>query len=182
MSVREWRRQPAPPEWVSCARYFLESPTLSSHSARTTALLLLFIALKAFGNLSLAWGTKQFSQQLSANPVVYLAALLNPFVMAGVFMMVLSILTRLALLSVADLSFVLPLTAVGYVFSALLGVTFLGENVTPTAWMGTLLIFVGAAIVSSTPRMRLTEAKARNEMAAAEHHGQHDSGERSAES
>jgi uncharacterized membrane protein len=32
-------------------------------------------------------------------------------------------------------------------------VTFLGEKVTPSAWMGTLLIFAGAVVVSSTPRV-----------------------------
>lgn len=115
--------------------------------------MLLFIALKAFGNLSLAWGTKHFRQHLSVSPLPYIAAMLNPFVTAGIAMLVLSLLTRLALLSLADLSFVLPVTAVGYVLSAWLGVTFLGETVTPVEWMGTLFIFAGAAVVSSTPRI-----------------------------
>ena len=121
--------------------------------ARTLGLLLLFIALKAFGNLSLAWGTKHVPQHLSANPVLYIAAMINPFVSLGIVMLVLSLLTRMALLSLADLSYVLPVTAVGYVISALLGVTFLGETVSPAAWLGTLLIFAGAAVVSSTARV-----------------------------
>jgi uncharacterized membrane protein len=79
--------------------------------------------------------------------------MVNPFVTAGILMLIFSLLTRLALLSLADLSFVLPVTAIGYVASALLGVSFLGEKVTPTAWLGTLLIFGGAAVVSSTPRI-----------------------------
>jgi drug/metabolite transporter (DMT)-like permease len=122
-------------------------------SIRTLSLLALFIALKAFGNLSLAWGTKHFAGHLAMNPVLYAAAMVNPFVTAGIVMLVLSLLTRMALLSVADLSFVLPVTAVGYVLSTLLGVMFLGEKVAPAAWMGTLLIFAGAAVVSSTPRI-----------------------------
>lgn len=121
--------------------------------ARTIILLLLFIGLKAFGNLSLAWGTKHFAGHLSTNPLLYIAAMANPFVTAGILMLVFSLLTRMALLSLADLSFILPVTAIGYVVSTLLGVAFLGETVTPAAWMGTLLIFAGAAIVSSTPRV-----------------------------
>lgn len=121
--------------------------------ARVLALLILFISLKAVGNLSLAWGTKHLPEHLSANPVHYVVAMVNPFIFSGIVMMVLSLLTRMALLSLADLSFILPVTSVGYVVSALLGVTLLGEKVTPAAWLGTLLIFAGAAIVSSTPRV-----------------------------
>lgn len=130
-----------------------ENTGRGSRLGRTLILLLLFIALKAVGNLSLAWGTKHVPQHLSTNPVLYVAAMVNPFVSAGIVMLVLSLLTRIALLSLADLSFVLPVTAVGYVISALLGVTFLGETVSPAAWLGTLLIFAGAAVVSSTPRI-----------------------------
>jgi drug/metabolite transporter (DMT)-like permease len=120
---------------------------------RVLALLLLFVSLKAVGNLSLAWGTKHLPQHLAANPILYVVAMVNPFVFAGIVMMVLSLLTRMALLSVADLSFILPVTAIGYVVSALLGVTLLGEKVTPAGWLGTLLIFAGAALVGSTPRV-----------------------------
>ena len=84
---------------------------------RTYALLLLFVLLRPFGNLSLAWGTKHFPQALSIHPVVYIRAMLDPFVALGIAMLILSLLTRLALLSLADLSFVLPVTAIGYVLA-----------------------------------------------------------------
>ena len=67
-------------------------------------------------------------------------------------MQILALLTRMALLSVADLSFILPVTAVGYILSTILGMTFLGEEVTYSRWLGTLLIFGGATLVASTPR------------------------------
>jgi uncharacterized membrane protein len=66
--------------------------------------------------------------------------------------MILALLTRMALLSLADLSFVLPVTAVGYILAALLGKVFLHELVTPQRWLGTVLIFAGAMLVGSTPR------------------------------
>ncbi len=77
--------------------------------------------------------------------------MLNPFVAAGISMLVLALLTRLALLSVADLSFVLPLTATGYILSVVLGKVFLNEQVSSSQWLGTLLIFFGVVLVGTTP-------------------------------
>jgi uncharacterized membrane protein len=57
----------------------------------------------------------------------------------------------MALLSVADLSFVLPLTATGYIISAMLGKVFLGEDVGSNRWVGTCMIFAGVVLVGSTP-------------------------------
>ena len=77
-------------------------------------------------------------------------AIFDPFVALGIVMLIVAQLTRMVLLSLADLSFVLPVTAVGYVLAALLGKVVLHEVVTTQRWMGTILIFAGAALVSST--------------------------------
>jgi drug/metabolite transporter (DMT)-like permease len=127
-----------------------------SQTFRTYFLLTLFLALKAFGNLALAWGTKHFPESLSYHPLVYVRAMLDPFVASGIVMLILALLVRMALLSLADLSFVLPLTAVGYVLAALLGRFLLHEEVTSWRWVGTLLIFCGIAVVSTTS-MKTTE-------------------------
>jgi uncharacterized membrane protein len=119
---------------------------------RTYLLLALFIGLRAFGNLSLALGTKRFPEALSNHPAAYLAAMIDPLAAAGILMLILSIFARMAIFSVADLSFVLPVTAVGYVLAALLGHAILAERVSVERWIGTVLIFAGAAIVTSTPR------------------------------
>ncbi len=125
---------------------------------RTCAILFLFIALKAVGNLSLAWGMKH-TRTVSANPLLYLRAMFHPLVALGVVMLILALLTRMALLSIADLSFVLPVTGIGYVLAALLGKVFLHEIVTPQRWLGTLLIFAGAALVSSTSQTTVEAAE-----------------------
>ena len=117
---------------------------------RTYSLLGLFVFLRPLGNLSLAWGTKHFPQVLSLNPVVYLRAMVDPFVALGIAMLILSLLTRMALLSLADLSFVLPVTAIGYVLATLFGKMFLHEAVTAQQWMGTVLIFMGTGLVGTT--------------------------------
>ncbi len=125
-----------------------------SRAFQTYLLLFLFIALKAVGNLALAWGTKHFPGRLAGNPAVYLWAMLEPLVAAGVALQILALLTRMALLSRADLSFVLPVTAIGYVLSTVLGMLVLGETVTASGWAGTLLIFAGAAVVGAGPDRR----------------------------
>lgn len=116
---------------------------------RTYTVLLLFIALKAVGNLSLAWGMKHLPEA-GANPLSYIRAMLDPFVAAGVLSLIVALLTRMVLLSLADLSFVLPVTAIGYVIAAFLGKVVLHEVVSGRRWMGTVLIFFGAILVGST--------------------------------
>jgi drug/metabolite transporter (DMT)-like permease len=125
---------------------------LSSKSTRTYFLLLFFLALRAFGNLSLAWGTKHLPETLAADPLVYLRSMLHPGIALGIAMLILALLVRLALLSLADLSFILPMTAIGYVLAALLGKLFLHETVSPQRWLAVTLIFAGAALVGSTPQ------------------------------
>jgi drug/metabolite transporter (DMT)-like permease len=72
------------------------------------------------------------------------------WMVAGVLLLILWMLTRMTLLSWADLSFVLPVTAFGYVLSAFFGYAFLNETVSLTRWIGTFLIFAGVALVGRT--------------------------------
>jgi drug/metabolite transporter (DMT)-like permease len=120
---------------------------------RTYSVLILFIALKAVGNLSLAWGMKHLPQTMSASLLPYLRTMLDPmldpFVALGVLTLILALLTRMALFSLADLSFVLPVTAVGYIIAVILGKTFLHETVSARRWAGAVLIAIGAALVGS---------------------------------
>jgi uncharacterized membrane protein len=113
-------------------------------------LVLAVVCFNAVGNLSLAWGMRHVSEIMGVNPLGYLRAMLNPFVIAGVVLLSLWLLTRMALLSWADLSFVLPITGVGYILAAVLGRVFLAEVVPPSRWIGTLLIVAGTAMVGST--------------------------------
>jgi drug/metabolite transporter (DMT)-like permease len=119
---------------------------------KTYFILVFFLALKAGGNSAMAWGMKQVPERMSMNPALYLRAMLNPFVALGVVALILALLTRMALFSLADLSFVLPVTAVGYVIAVLIGKLFLHEPVSLQRWLGALLIFAGSTLVGSTPR------------------------------
>lgn len=119
---------------------------------RTFLVVVAVILLNVFGNLTLTWGLRHVTQRLGANPVDYVHAMLNPFVAAGIGMLILWLLTRMALMSWADLSFVLPVTAVGYVLNEALAHAILHEAVSFQRWLGTLLIFAGALLVGSTNR------------------------------
>jgi uncharacterized membrane protein len=125
-------------------------------------LVFLVVLFNALGNLSLAWGMKHITESVGINPLHYLHAMLNPAVAGGILLLILWLLTRMALLSWADLSFVLPLTSLGYVLAAVLGKVFLNEAVTPGHWLGTLLIFAGTLVVGST-QSKTTEKDARAE-------------------
>lgn len=123
--------------------------TLSTRAYRLLALMLL---LRPFGNLSLAWGMRHFTSVLALNPFLYVRALFNPYVALGVGALVFALFTRMALLSLADLSIVLPLTASGYIVSTLLGKLFLREEINTYRWLGTILIFAGALMVGWSGR------------------------------
>jgi uncharacterized membrane protein len=116
------------------------------------ALLLLVIVVKPISNIFLAWGMRHFPESLSTDPLMYVRAVLDPLVAIGIVMLILWMLMRMALLSLADLSFVLPVTAVGYVISTLLAHVFLNEQVSVDRWIGTGLIFLGTAVVGFTLR------------------------------
>ena len=56
----------------------------------------------------------------------------------------------MTLLGWADLTYVLPVTALGYVLSTALAAVFLDEQVSVKRWAGTGLIVLGTALVSAT--------------------------------
>jgi drug/metabolite transporter (DMT)-like permease len=122
----------------------------SAAASKTYAVVLLFLALRAVGNSAMAWGMKHVPEKMAMNPALYLRAALNPFVALGILALILALLARMALFSLADLTFVLPVTSVGYVIAVLIGKLFFHEAVSHQRWLGTLLIFAGAALVGST--------------------------------
>jgi uncharacterized membrane protein len=87
---------------------------------------------------------------LGPSVVGYLEAFLNPWIWLGIGLLILWMLSRMALLSWADLSYVLPVTSIGYVLNAVMGAVFLGERVSPQRWLGTVLIVAGTALVGAT--------------------------------
>lgn len=107
------------------------------------------IVTSVAGNLLLTLGMRRVGDVSDA--AGFLRAFADPFVIAGVVLLLGWMLSHMALLSWADLSFVLPVTSVGYVLAAVCGWAFLNEHISPTRWAGVLLIFAGVALVGRTP-------------------------------
>lgn len=114
---------------------------------KTLAFAILVILSNALGNFSLTWGLRHRGQTLTLSPLSYIEAIFSPWVTVGVVLLILWLLSRMALFSWADLSYVLPVTSLGYVANAVLGWLFLGENITPARWAGILLIVAGTTLV-----------------------------------
>jgi drug/metabolite transporter (DMT)-like permease len=102
------------------------------------------------GNLALSFGLKQPRVvSVLAIPEVLLP-FLSPLVWIGIALLILWMFSRMALLSWADLTYVVPVTSVGYVLNVATGYLFLVESVSATRWVGALLIFAGAVVVGLT--------------------------------
>jgi uncharacterized membrane protein len=79
-----------------------------------------------------------------------IASILTPVAILGIFVLSVWMLLRMWLLGMADLSFVVPVSAVGYVLSAFAGAFFFHERVPARGWVGTVLIMLGAVLTGLT--------------------------------
>ncbi len=118
----------------------------STFSVKTLIFTLVVVLSNAVGNLFLTIGMKQQAASLGT-PLSYITAIFQPLVALGIGLLIIWMLSRMALLSWADLSFVLPVTALGYVLSAILGRVFLEEQISARRWGGIFLIVAGVALV-----------------------------------
>ncbi len=116
---------------------------------KTVILTIVVVLANVIGNFSLSVGMRGAGDVL-ATPLDYIKALFHPWVAAGVCLLLVWMLAQMTLLSWADLSYVLPVTSIGYVLAALAGRVFLQEQISPARWLGVTLIMTGVAIVGRT--------------------------------
>ena len=127
-------------------------PATRAQSAihRKTALFTgIVVVSNVAGNSALTYGMLQLGD-IGYSPLALIGALFHPWVALGIVLLILWTLSHMAMLSWADLSYVLPVTAIGYVLTALSGRYFLGETVTFTRWAGIALITAGVTLVGLT--------------------------------
>jgi drug/metabolite transporter (DMT)-like permease len=124
---------------------------------KTRIFLVLVILSQPLGNLALTVGMKH--RDLNS-PLNYLEAIFSPYVALGIVLLIVWLLSRMALLSWADLSYVLPLTAVGYIATAAIGRFVLHEQISWLRWSGTILIVAGTSLVSMTNTRTTVEVEA----------------------
>ena len=143
---------------------------------KTAIVLTLAILAQAAGNVLLARGMRavaaaQATRVDGAMPAVWQAldvaseAAQRPEVWIGTVLLIAFLALCSAALSWADVSFVLPVTAAGYVLNVAAGRYLLHEVVTPARWVGALIIMLGVVFVSrsggrTTPRVRTRDGVA----------------------
>ena len=96
----------------------------------------------------------------------HLGAFLNLPVIAGIALLIGFLSAYLTALSWADLTYVLPATAMGYIITAGMAKVLLHENVTPRRWIGILLITVGVGFITGGPALTPQESQSCTGIAA----------------
>ncbi|HEV2647469.1 MAG TPA: EamA family transporter [Acidobacteriaceae bacterium] len=120
----------------------------------------------AVGDTLLGHGMQQVGPVPIAHLGMLLVAMRNPWVILGIFCLIGFFASYLTALSWADLTFVLPSTAFGYVVVALLSKYWLHEAVSRYRWAGIVLIVCGVGFVANGPS--LTEHAVAGEKATEE--------------
>ncbi|HBZ57012.1 MAG TPA: hypothetical protein DEO88_16535 [Syntrophobacteraceae bacterium] len=110
---------------------------------------------QAAGNTILSKGMKGFAAasraQGDAGPLWMAGELLgNPFVCLGTVLLIVFFVLFSAALSWEDLSFVVPVTSMGYVLSLVFANQFLQETISAARWSGTVLISLGVLLVAKS--------------------------------
>jgi uncharacterized membrane protein len=117
------------------------------------------VLTNCLGNFALSQGMHQIGRALSVSLASMLGALSNLWVASGICLLAVWMISQLSLLSWADLSYVLPVTAASYVLTAVLGAVALGEYVSTAHWIGIGMIFMGVMVVGRTaPRTAAVKA------------------------
>lgn len=114
-------------------------------------LILLGVFLNASAQLSLKQGMRtvgHFAFSLENIMPIGTKVALNPFVLAGLFCYVVSVIVWLMALSRVDVSYAYPLLSVGYIVTAFAGQIFFGETLGPVRWAGILVICLGVYLVT----------------------------------
>jgi drug/metabolite transporter (DMT)-like permease len=117
-------------------------------------LILLAVMLSAsMGDTLLSHGMAQVGPVSLAHLGLLFHAIRNPWVVTGILCLLGFFASYLTALSWADLTFVLPSTAFGYVVVALLSKYWLHEHLSLYRWAGILLIVCGVGFVANGPSL-----------------------------
>lgn len=118
---------------------------------RKYLVLLCIIVFASAGDVLLSRGMREVGEIHVHELHQAITAIANPWVMVGIVCLCIFFASYLSALSWADLTFVLPATAISYVAVALLSVVFLHEQVSTQRWIGILLITAGVGFVAGGP-------------------------------
>ncbi len=115
-------------------------------------LILAFVSVSVpLGDASLSRGMKSMPPISAAHPMTLIGAVFTPWIALGIALLIGYFASYLTALSWADLTYVMPATALGNVFVALLAHFWLHESVSWMRWAGVVLITLGVGFVANGP-------------------------------
>jgi drug/metabolite transporter (DMT)-like permease len=118
---------------------------------REALLLFLVVASGTGGEICVTRAMKHVGEVTDFMPLALVRVILRTmrvtWMWIGIAMMALAFFSLLAVLSIENVSFVVPVTALNYAAGALGGKFFLGERVTRRRWAGVLLVCIGVTLV-----------------------------------
>lgn len=144
------------------SRELLDESRSSTFISKTHVLTAVVVLTNVVGNICLSHGMQEVGRIVSASPADYVRALINPWVLAGSCTLAVWMISELALLSRADLTFVLPVTASAYVLIAIAGHFFLGDQISWQRWLGIAVISIGVILAEETPSLTSLQAYQEN--------------------
>ncbi len=137
---------------------------------KTLLLLSSLVVAGSLGEILSAKGMQQIGH-VSFRPRALAGAIWrmirSRYLIAGIGCMAVSFFSFLSLLSYADLSFVVPLTAVSYITNTLGARFFLHEKISRERWIGTVLVAGGVAFVSLSSRFEESFERSAGEWSSA---------------
>lgn len=105
------------------------------------------------GDTCLSRGMTSLPEITLAHPATLIAAVFTPWIALGIALLIGFFASYLTALSWADLTFVLPATALGNVIVALFARFWLHEAISLERWAGIVLITVGVGFVARGPSL-----------------------------
>ena len=93
----------------------------------------------------------------------------NGQILLGVFCQAVFFACLLVLMTQADISFLWPLTGLGFVVATVAGAIFLHEHVSSVRWAGVILSMIGAALIGSSGHAKSTREAASQAVTQLQH-------------
>jgi drug/metabolite transporter (DMT)-like permease len=142
---------------------------------RTFVVILIATISAAIGEVLLSYGMRKNGEVDLSVPSQWIDLILsvvrNPYVLIGVVLLSVFFFLYLASLSWDDISYVMPLTAMSFIFVALMARYVLNEDISWQRWAGTILIVIGVAFVGLENKDVKTGKAAKQEMYESGHKG-----------
>lgn len=139
---------------------------------KTVSFMVFALVLEAIGVVLLSKGLKEIGEmpRINVGEILRIVKLgvTNPSILVGVAFETAFFICLLVLLSKRDVSFVWPLTALGFVITTLTAQFYLKEHVSAARWLGVVFIMIGAGFITWSEQQKKIATQPQAEAVAGE--------------